>query len=69
VISIFNRIRLLVPINPFLAKGYWYGNGRAWWWRCGKVWYDDLDNLKEDTSGGLIVLGIDSDLEVSAEYR
>jgi hypothetical protein len=28
----------------------------------------DLDNLKEDTSGGLIVLGIDGDLEIRAEY-
>ena len=37
------------------------------WWA--EVWYDDLDDFKEDASGGLIVLGVDGDLEVSAEYR
>jgi len=42
-------------------------NGLYRWWI--EVWYDDLDDLKEDTSGGLIVLGVDGDLEIRAEYR
>ena len=37
------------------------------WWA--EVWYDDLDDFKEDASGGLIVLGVDGDLEIRAEYR
>jgi hypothetical protein len=38
-------------------------------WRRVEMRNNNLDDLKEDTLGGSIVLGVDGDLEIRAEYR